>query len=334
MKPIFRFYKYSRLRVIGLIWDFRFLIIKLLGKNRVNNHDGDSIVVSHQYLEAVNILSRQAQDAGALEIPEVIIIKPGKYRFCGSIYECILPGIYRFSYPQKLNRQHIVISPNNSIETAIFASLLSVRGNKDNFYPIEYLLNTSWKRFLSVTCTTNSMVCQSILEASGFRSRLVYSHTMENLNSFNNAHSLIEVWSDSHQKYVLVDVDRKCLFTDQDGLLLSLFEFSKANYNEEKTSIESYSAVTMVDLAGFIESSTKYDYAFIEYLINSSPVILDKYISRICEIPYFKINDTFIACAWDSIIEKRVIQMFPKWKCMNADEFHDVFYSGDLSGSI
>lgn len=285
----------------------------------------DPVLVYRHDLSGVSALVQNNTGEQGASLPKSIVIQAGRYHFAGSNYDCFTPGVYRFISPQHGNQQHVVLDTKDPVLSTLLLSFLSVRGNLDDRRLNKELEQIAVNRFLSLTCGQNCLLCQMILQRYGIKSRIVYSHTYDELNSYNNGHVLLEVYSLLHQKYVLVDLDKKCSFFLNEKPL-SLFEYSQALYDKDSVDIEFHSSVSMVDLSGFVERSTLFNYSFIEYGFYSSETALRECLSRICQVPMMMDHDTTFVCAWDEEVESKLRKIKPAWQILGASEFKKRFY--------
>jgi hypothetical protein len=288
-------------------------------------NSNDPVLVYGHDLSGITPLVQNNTREYCATLPDSIVMQPGKYRFGGGIYHCLTPAVYRFISPQYINQQHVVLDSKDPVLSALLLSFLSVRGNRDDRRLIKDLEQTAVSRFLLLTCGRNSQLCQTILQKNGITSRVVYTHTHDEVNSYNNGHVLLEVYSPRQQKYVLVDLDKKCSFF-LNKKPLSLFEYSQALYDKDFVDIEFHSPVSMVDLSVFVERPTDFHYGFIEYNVYSSGTALREYLSRICQVPMMIDDDTTYACAWDDDVAAKLRKINSNWKIVGASEFQQRFY--------
>jgi len=305
----------------SLLWWYRDLRID----NSPLRNANDPVLVFRHDLSGVSTLVQSNTPEHGAPLPDCIAIQPARYHFRGGNYDCITPGVYRFIAPQHCNQQHVVLDKKDPVLSALLLSFLSIRGNHDDRRIIKDLEKIAVNRFLVLTCGQNCLLCQMILQTNGINSRIVYSHTYEASNSYNNGHVLLEVYSPQKQKYVLVDLDKKCSFY-QNKNPLSLFEYSQAIYKKEFVNIKFHSPVSMLDLSSFMEKTTLFHYGFIEYKNYSSENALRQYLSRICEIPLIVNSGNIFACAWDEKVKAQLRKKNSAWQILDPGKFQQKFY--------
>ncbi len=93
----------------------------------------------------------------------------------------------------------------------------------------------------------------SLLSNLNIKPRLVASLTMNDWNTYDNEHTLIEIWRDKYNKWVVYDIDNNSYFTSS-GRVLNLLEFSQAvitnNYKIIHLSLD-----TNLDISNFTKKT-------------------------------------------------------------------------------
>ena len=186
----------------------------------------------------------------AVNLPPSLIMQSGEYCFFDQPFTCSEPGLYRFVKPQVCNAQHIVLDHENPLNNIIYFSLMALRGNADNFKSFEQLQKQSTKRLLSLTCGPLSTFVHNLADLQNMRTRIVFTHTLQRANSYNNGHALLEAWIPKLSKYIAVDVDKKCVFR-KDTELLDVFELCQSIHAGDSLQIETFADLTYLDLVNF-----------------------------------------------------------------------------------
>jgi hypothetical protein len=292
-----------------------------------NRSPSDSVVIyridSHGLANFDQVCLQHSADIR--DLPETLILDSGKYCFRGVVCSCCKPGLYRFSAPGIKNQQSIVLEQSDPVASALYLSMLSIRGNRDEKYITKHLRRYASQRLVSLTCGPNARFVHEIMLEHGFRSRVVYSHTLEELNSYNDGHALLEVYKAVENKYVVIDVDKKLYFSFQDAQL-SLFELCSLIYQGKKISLHKIFDISAVDWGGFKGSVTGFDYAFIEqgfYFNNESTISC---LSRICQVPMMFDDDRWYVCAWDDVAGERLREINAEWNLLSSSDFLQKFY--------
>lgn len=110
-------------------------------------------------------------------------------------------------------------------------SLLIVHGSLDNNKTIKSQMETIKNRPIILTCGPAVSFVKSILDNLNIKSRKVQTMTMDKWNSYDNGHTLLEIYSKSDQKWFLYDIDGQHIFL-KDGILLSLLELSEYSFDD------------------------------------------------------------------------------------------------------
>lgn len=232
---------------------------------------------------------------GQKELPDQLIIPPGTYKFQENVYRLGDEGLYRFLSPGKYNAQRIVYKSNPDALLSALAWITS-HGNYDNSKTFGKIYETALQRKLVLTCSNISTFAHSLLNKHGIKSRVVESLTLEEWNTYNNGHTLLEVYDESKKKWVLYDLDQNCTF-EHNGTSLSLVEFIEKVKTEEYT-ITPLSSDIKSSVLGF-KSTSGYSYCFLMEGINSNEQRLRQWYKRVMMVPlihdgnyfYFTSND-------------------------------------------
>lgn len=143
-----------------------------------------------------------------------------RVRFAGRSYALKRPGLYRFIVLTRSVRNLIVAPEGDPVSVLRGLSALQVHGNRDDERPVEELRQLLHNRaFLSITCGTIASVTVAVMRDLGFRARLVGTLTLDPWNTYDNGHTICEVFFPVEHKWVLADVDFGFLFRRGDACL-------------------------------------------------------------------------------------------------------------------
>ena len=284
----------------------------------------DSIVAYHCSDNGVRELTAETQrDEVTDDLPSELMIPSGWYSICGWTYDCSLPGVYRFTMPQKWNEQRVVAA-SDGFRTALFLTLLFVRGNRDNGRSVDDRKRRAMRGLLVNTCGPAAVLVSDLLRESGFDCRVVSTHTTMELNSYNNGHTMLEVRDAGTGRYRLIDVDRKCYFVHESLGILDLFDFCRCINHREPFDIRSTNASSLVDWPGFIDVRSGFNYQFIEYLFHGSDQRSLALYRRIAAVPMIRKDGRDHVVLWGDSEEIRAEQ--EKWVVLSSSEFRRMFY--------
>ena len=293
-------------------------------ENRKITQINDSAIVLHQGIQQTVQIHAIGQDIDVCSLPDSLVISPGIYQFFGQSFDCRVPGIYRFSKPQKINLQRLVFDENNAIHSALYFSLISCRGNSDDDLPHkaeQYACN----RLLAMTCGPLVNFTAKQFKKHGMICRPVSTHTLEPMNSYNNGHKLLEVWHPEMRKFVVVDMDKKCYFTD--GIdFLNIFELTQKIHKKQSFELIKSTHVSMLDWTGFKDQVTQFNYQFIEYAVYGTKEGIESYLRRICQVPIIQESNTTYVCAWNPEVAEKLNSINCNWTILTEDQFYDKFY--------
>jgi hypothetical protein len=121
-------------------------------------------------------------------------------------------GIYRIISPKGFTRQFIKYKKSLNTLLHSIALLFVHASGKDNFLETEELIERCRFRVLETTCGTTARVAKHILEIVGISCRVVSVFTMDDWNTYDNGHTLLEFWDQKFKKWALIDFDLKCRF--------------------------------------------------------------------------------------------------------------------------
>ena len=205
-----------------------------------------------------NVSESQSKDGKNL--PSQLIISKGKYMFSNKIYDLDKEGLYRFIHPGVINEQRIVFENNlDSLLSSI--AWIHSHGNKDDKKNYTDILKKAKSSKIFATCGSVSEWTVRFLKEQGFRVRIVAVLTLDDWNSYDNGHILIEVFKEELKKWVVYDIDNDAYFT-KDGNPLSLLEFTK-QVRDDKYDINFIAKKNDIDTSNFFDKQNNYDYGFL-----------------------------------------------------------------------
>ncbi len=312
---------------VGWVRRIGFWFLSLLWKLRGVETDDPAMV--YRLTEGqIHFLQDEESREGVGPLPQKLIADPSLYFFDGKRYDCHMPGLYRFIKPQKRNEQRIVIFSHDGFRTTLLLSQLLIRGTKDDYRTLEGMEKEACTRLLVNTCGPASLFVHRVLEGAGFRSRVVYSHTDQELNSYNNGHAMVEVFDEEKRRYQLIDVDRKLYFHHRRNGILNLFELCQNLNAGEKVEFRRFDQASLVDWTGFTDPQSGFNYQMVEYGFSYNEETLLNLYRRIAAIPVLYENDLIYATTWDDSPEGERPGKDKKWVWISPEEFWQKFYGG------
>ena len=230
-------------------------------------------------------------------VPEQLIVKAGAYRLGDCILEMQFPGVYVMALAPKTNLMRIVLDEQDPVYSALLVCQVAGRGNADDGLSTEQLTSLCQNRFVSLTCGRLATLVKSILDKAGMRSRRVSTCTLLPRNGFNDGHELLEVFDPTLQRWLVVDVDKKCMAFDKEQPLSVVQLCSKLRDGADISLRGMPNTVPVVDWFGFRQSGTEFDFQFLEFYTYSTTEGYLRYLRRICQLPMIREASTRFACS-------------------------------------
>ena len=132
------------------------------------------------------------------------------------------------------NKNYIFFDSNDDmfpINLLNLFSLMVVHGKEHNFLTFSEKLETIKNKVLISTCGPSSQFFNSLLKKYNIKSRVVTTLTLDNWNSYDNGHTLLEVFSKKMNKWFLYDLDNQKVFMNN-GEFLDLVEIQSFDIDD------------------------------------------------------------------------------------------------------
>jgi hypothetical protein len=227
----------------------------------------------------VSLVEPVAEVAHAPDLPDQLVIRPGRYTSHGRVYELTAEGLYRFLSPGADNQQRIVYASDVEALLSGIAWIVS-HGSTDNQLDDEQLTRRAMTSKLTLVCSEVSRWALSLLQAELRQARVLHTNTSEEPNGYNDGHALLEVYRPRLQRWVAYDLSMNASFW-RGGTPLSVLELAEAA-DAEDYEIRPLAADTAVNVSGFIEGD--YDYALFSELIGAGPAALKQFYARVLDV--------------------------------------------------
>ena len=271
-----------------------------------------------------NVVNRVSPSPGGdkKNIPNQLVIQPGVYNFLGDSYSLNKEGLYRFLLPGKVNAQRVVYQ--DDVDTLLSAiSWIATHGNSDDKKSNMELSDKALHSKLFITCGYISSWAHYLLNDLNVKSRLVAGMTVDGWNNYDNGHSLIEVWRDRWNKWVLYDLDNNSYFMPSEGDVppLSLFEFSQAIINDDYK-ILYLSSDTRLDVSNFT-SFDGYSYSLFSEGVYAN---IRRWYRRVMQVPLIFDVSSNKYLFMDESNKDRIETYSASYKYINGTEFMSRFY--------
>ena len=277
-------------------------------------------IVFYAFLEKIQIIN-ELSDEGGTKLPDELVIPKGKYIFSGKTYNLDMEGIYRFTNPGKFNKQRIIFK--NDID-ALLSSIAWIysHGNKDDEKSYSDILTKAKNEKVFATCGSISNWSVQFLKKYKVKSRIVAVLTLDEWNSYDNGHILIEVFREELNKWVLYDMDNDAYFTNNNNPL-SLLEFMKY-VKDDKYEINFIAKKNDVDTSNFVDKKNNYDYGFLIEARFLDENTRRKWYKRVFQVPM--IIDGGDSYFFNNEKKEKILEYSSFYKFLDEEKFLKRFY--------
>jgi len=255
-------------------------------------------------------------------IPSQLIIPTGTYSIYGNIYDLQNEGLYRFVFPGVENSQRIVYDGTNVENLLSSVSWIYTHGNSDSGKSFEELNQKAMESKIYGICNTISFWILEILQEQNVSSRLVQTMTLDEWNTYDNSHTMIEIYRNDIEKWIVYDLDNNAFFT-YNGIPLSLVEFVSHVQNNDYD-IVFLASDTKLDVSNF-KSTDDYDYAFVAESISSNENTLRNWYTRIIQVALIQDEDLEFYFS-DSKNQIKIENFAPNYHFIEETTFMNDFY--------
>jgi len=273
------------------------------------------------YMDSISPISSMENDNEGLDLPKELVIKPGVYKFLNQTYDLTNEGLYRFFNLGFENQQRIVYSENlDALLSSI--SWIYTHGNSDDTKSYEEINEKAMNSKIFGTCGKISSWIRELLSNGGYESRVVWTLTLEPWNTYDNGHTMIEVFRNDFNKWVIYDLDNNAYFT-KNNIPLSYIEFVQYVQSDEYE-IKYLSKDSKLDISNF-KNEQGSDFSFISESIYANEETLRKWYKRVIQVMLIQQDDT--SFFFDDRDPERVQGYTKNIKYLGQEEFMKKFYS-------
>jgi len=242
-----------------------------------------------------------------------LFISPGFYSIKKNIYDFNKEGLYRIMSPGNGVFIHKIVFTEDLDALLSSLSWLTSHGNVDNKLTNKLLIKKLHNDKIYVTCGVITQLAVKILKEKGFKARFVMSMAKpSNWNSYNNGHSLIEVFNERYEKWVLYDLDNNFYFVNEKGLPLSLIEAISNISNGNYKLIPLSNDIKVYDMKKFN--------LFSEVIVNN----IDTWYKRCMLIQLIKHSNKIYF--YNKEFKKDLLSYSSQFYFKDKDDFMDLFY--------
>ncbi|RAP27597.1 hypothetical protein DID74_00405 [Candidatus Marinamargulisbacteria bacterium SCGC AG-333-B06] len=242
-----------------------------------------------------------------------LFISPGFYSIKNNIYDFNKEGLYRIMSPGNGVFIHKIVFTEDLDALLSSLSWLTNHGNVDDKLTNKLLIKKLHNDKIYVTCGIISQLAVKILKEKGFKARFVMGMAKpSNWNSYDNDHSLIEVFNERYEKWVLYDLDNNFYFVNEKGLPLSLIEAISNISNGNYKLIPLSNDIKVYDMKKFN--------LFSEVIVNN----IDTWYKRCMLIPLIKRSNKIYF--YNKEFKKDLLSYSSQFYFKDKDDFMDLFY--------
>jgi hypothetical protein len=284
----------------------------------------DRPIVWYASMDHVSPVSAVAGATAAPKLPASLVIPPGRYSFSGVAYDLRKPGLYRFMCPFKDNQQRIVYDEHKgNIDTLVSGLAWCVtHGNSDNDKSGDALTRKATTAKLFITCNNSAQWAIHVLSPYRIRVRPADSLTLDEWNSYDNGHSMIEIYREDLNKWVLYDFDANVCFLHK-GTLLSLAEMIEHAASGDYE-FKPFAADTGMDISNFKSPRNGFDWGFSAEITRTNDGARWWY-KRVLQVPLLG-NCFYLPSPNDADRARVAHYSGQNYTCLTKEEFLKKFY--------
>jgi len=224
----------------------------------------------------------------ATQIPKTeLFMQSGFYSFGDEVYDCTRGGLYRFIVPTQeiYNR---IVDTGGIIGMLGSIAWLHIHGNSDDQLSFEEKKSKLLDDRLYLTCGAMSVFTRDFLAEFGVKSRVVTSLTLDEWNSYDNGHTMLEVLGSDG--WFVADIDSGKLFM-KEGKYLNFIELIEASPSDDYQII-SLNQAPNLDLSGFVDEHD-FNYSMIFGTLYVDESQLRKWYKRVLQVPMIEFDGKY-----------------------------------------
>ena len=292
----------------------------IVPENDNSTGDSDEPFGYHVLMTDIKPIPNGVLKKTAASLPNSLIIAPGKYSIFGYTYDLQEEGLYRFVHPFNQNQQRIVFGSAPQVILSSVSWIVS-HGNYDDNKTNKELSQKAMGSKLFLTCGAISRWARFLLNNYNIDSRLAAGLTLDNWNSYNNGHTLLEVYEADNDRWVLYDLDNNVqIFQKETPLSLVDFVYCVGNGSYE---IKYISDDIRVDISNFYDNGSNYSYAFIVERFSTNESQHQLY-QRLMQVPMIFDNEDWYF--FDDLNRTRIESYSKHYKYIDEAKFMEKFY--------
>lgn len=191
-------------------------------------------------------------------------------------------------------------------------------GNTDDFLTFTEQYERALTSKLVLTCGQATLFAQELLRRNNIPSRIALSLTLDTWNSYDNGHTMIEVFMNNG--WVLYDLDNNIKIKNKSGRGASFLEFIDGVRDHSYESVKIANDTTL-DVSSF-RSKAGFNYGFYGELVSAD---IPRWYRRVVQVPLIQGDDGKFYF-FDSANRSRIESYSPDFRYMDREEFMETFY--------
>ena len=252
------------------------------------------------------------------DLPSSLVVPPGLYQYRDSVWDMSSGGIYRFALDGYVVRQ-VVVPTYDPVKDCELVQSIHGYGTLDDGLASNRLLHMATSRRVWVTCSRAAQLVVAILRSCGHSSRVVMGMTLEDWNTFNNGHTVVEVKLPDGWKCFDPTVGSWPLV---DGRTVSVFELTDAILSRRDFT---FSETTYGRAVSYALVNRRHKDFLIEQVLSSKAETI-KWYRRVMQAPGILTTKAWHFCSSDEANSRRLQAYAPEFMTHSASEFVRRFY--------
>lgn len=261
------------------------------------------------------------QNGKMLNINSDLVLKPGFYKWGGGEYDLQKEGYYNMIDFRKEISRNFIVYDKDILSLLSSISWLHTHGAKDNVFILKNQYEKIKTKKLSLTCGYVSIFASNFLNKYNIANRIVDFLTMDEWNTYDNGHTMLEVKIKGN--WLLFDIDNNRYFVYK-GRILNVKSFLTEEIDWQKVKYKFLSTDHNLDTQNY---SDKQNFGQISYHALSDRINNDltKWYQRVMQVPIIRMHGSYYTSRKN--YSKRLLRYHPELKVLPQNVFIQKFYA-------
>lgn len=252
------------------------------------------------------------------ELPDNLCVSPGTYVLAGQVWNMTAPGVYRFS-AEGMNLRQVLVPTKDPRVNCELTQWLHGYGSTDHRHNTDKCIELAKTRRIWLTCTGAAHLAVAILRMCGHSARVVMGLTMDEWNTYNNGHTLIEVKTDDG--WIRFDPTIGG-WPQINGLPVSLLQLTR---EQEKSFRLSFVHTCLARSFGKVQYRSEPGEFWLEQALLNDDLYIDWY-QRVMQLPGILSEGYFHFPISDSLTRTRMLSYSTTFRSQTLSKFEGFFY--------